>query len=182
MPLIPLIGLCPIWWLWIVLGKTETEFSGLHAYKCRQQTNTFIMVHADWSSCRFILHWKGHAKDKHVFVYNIITEELCSSLMDNGWNMKITKIRNVKFVRTNVAEGYLKFRHHISRATFYADIIYNLHKMHWDKTCTSRKHGKKEPQPFSHCGSFDHHDLQSLNNCIFVFFGFMSAILKLWGM
>jgi hypothetical protein len=24
---------------------------------------------------------------------------------------------------------------------------------------TSRKHGKKEPQSFSHCGSFDHHDV-----------------------
>jgi hypothetical protein len=30
---------------------------------------------------------------------------------------------------------------------------------------TSRKHGHKEPQSFSHCGSFDHPDLQSLNNC-----------------
>ena len=28
---------------------------------------------------------------------------------------------------------------------------------------------KKEPQSFSHCGSFDHHDLQPLNDCIFVF-------------
>ena len=43
---------------------------------------------------------------------------------------------------------------------------------------TSRKHGKKEPQLFYHCGSFDHHDLQSLNNCIFAF---TTAILKIWG-
>ena len=28
----------------------------------------------------------------------------------------------------------------------------------------SRKHGKKEPQSFSHSGSFDHPGLQSLNN------------------
>jgi hypothetical protein len=28
---------------------------------------------------------------------------------------------------------------------------------------------KKEPRSFSHCGSFDHRDLQSLNECIFVF-------------
>ena len=46
----------------------------------------------------------------------------------------------------------------------------------------SRHHGKKEPQLFYHCGSFDHPDLQSLNNCKFVcFFGFTTAILKLWG-
>ena len=34
---------------------------------------------------------------------------------------------------------------------------------------TSRKHGKKEPQLFFYCSSFDHHALQLLNNCIFVF-------------
>jgi hypothetical protein len=33
----------------------------------------------------------------------------------------------------------------------------------------SRKHGKKEPQLFFHCGSFDDLDLQSLNECRFVF-------------
>ena len=36
-------------------------------------------------------------------------------------------------------------------------------------TNTSRKHGKKEPHTFSYCGSFDHPDLQSINECIFVF-------------
>ena len=34
---------------------------------------------------------------------------------------------------------------------------------------TSKKHGKKEPQSFSHCGSFDHPDLQSVNDCKSVF-------------
>ena len=34
---------------------------------------------------------------------------------------------------------------------------------------TSREHCKRELQSFSHCGSFDHPDLQSLNDCIFVF-------------
>jgi hypothetical protein len=34
---------------------------------------------------------------------------------------------------------------------------------------TSRKYGKKEPQSFSHYGYFDHPDLQSLKDCIFVF-------------
>ena len=55
------------------------------------------------------------------------------------------------------------------------------HVTGWTCKHTSRKYGKKEPQSFSHCGSFDHLDLQSLNNCIFVFLGFMTAILKFWG-
>jgi hypothetical protein len=29
---------------------------------------------------------------------------------------------------------------------------------------------KKYPQSFVHCGSFDHPDLQSLNDCRFLFF------------
>ena len=33
----------------------------------------------------------------------------------------------------------------------------------------SRKHGKKEMQSFSHYGSFDHPDMQSLKNCRFIF-------------
>ena len=43
------------------------------------------------------------------------------------------------------------------------------------------EHGKIEPQLFSHCDSFDHPDMQSLNDCIFVFFGFTTAILNFWG-
>ena len=38
------------------------------------------------------------------------------------------------------------------------------------ETYTSRKHGKKEPQSVCHCTSFDHPDLQSLNDCRFVHF------------
>ena len=52
---------------------------------------------------------------------------------------------------------------------------------------TSRKHGKKEPQSFSHCGSFDHHAMQSLNNCRFVFldlptntFGILGVVIHRW--
>jgi hypothetical protein len=35
---------------------------------------------------------------------------------------------------------------------------------------TSRKHGKKEPQSFVHCGSFDHLDMHSLNDYKLGFF------------
>ena len=33
---------------------------------------------------------------------------------------------------------------------------------------TSRKHGKIESHSFSHCSSFDHHDMQSLNDYFFL--------------
>ena len=69
-----------------------------------------------------------------MFVYDTVTEELCSSLMDKGWNTKITRIRDMEFVKTTIAEGSLKFRYHISRATLYANFIYNRHMMLPDRT------------------------------------------------
>ena len=47
---------------------------------------------------------------------------------------------------------------------------------------TSRKHGKKEPQSFVQCGSFDHPDLHSLNDYNFVFFGLPTEVLGIWGL
>jgi hypothetical protein len=47
---------------------------------------------------------------------------------------------------------------------------------------TSRKHGKKESQSFVHCSSFDHLDLQSLNDCKFFFFGLPTEFLGIWGL
>ena len=46
---------------------------------------------------------------------------------------------------------------------------------------TGRKHGKKESQLFSHCGSFDHHALQPLNNCMYVFLGLPIVTLIIMG-
>jgi hypothetical protein len=50
--------------------------------------------------------------------------------------------------------------------------------MNHNITITSRKHGKKEPQSFFHCGSFDHPDMQSLKNFRLVFMVGNSII---WG-
>ena len=41
---------------------------------------------------------------------------------------------------------------------------------------------KKELQLFSHCGSFDHHALQSLNNCRFVFLNLPTGTLDILGL
>jgi hypothetical protein len=46
---------------------------------------------------------------------------------------------------------------------------------------TSRKHGKKEPQSFVHCGSFDHPDMQSLNDYKFFSFLFYDCNLEILG-
>jgi hypothetical protein len=46
----------------------------------------------------------------------------------------------------------------------------------------SRKHGKKEPQSFVHCSSFDHPVLHSLNDYKFVIFGLLIEFLRIWGL
>ena len=47
---------------------------------------------------------------------------------------------------------------------------------------TSRKHGKKESQSFSHYGSFDHHAMQSLNNYRLVFIDLPNGTLSNLGL
>jgi hypothetical protein len=47
---------------------------------------------------------------------------------------------------------------------------------------TSRKHGKKEPQSFVHCGSFDHPDMHLLNDYKFVTFVLPNKVLGIWGL
>ena len=47
---------------------------------------------------------------------------------------------------------------------------------------TSKKLCDKEPQSFSHCGSFDHLALQSLNNCRFVFLHLLADTLGILGL
>ena len=46
---------------------------------------------------------------------------------------------------------------------------------------TSRKHGKKEPQSFVRCDSFDHFDLHSLNDYKIVLFVYQLNFLGIWG-
>jgi hypothetical protein len=40
---------------------------------------------------------------------------------------------------------------------------------------------KKNRSRFSHCGSFDHPNLQSLNESGFVFLGLPTEVLRIWG-
>ena len=71
------------------------------------------MVHANRSSVDLFYVGNGMQRTNTLFVHDIVTVELCSSLMDKGWNMKITRICDVEFVNTTIAEGSLKFRYHV---------------------------------------------------------------------
>ena len=71
-------------------------------------------------------------RTKTMFVYKHASDELCASLMDSGWDSKVTFGADV--LKTIVARDSLKFRYHISRSTLYANFVYNRHKMLRDNT------------------------------------------------
>ena len=52
----------------------------------------------------------------------------------------------------------------------------------WADPSTSREHGEKEPHSLSHCGSFAHHALSSLNNYIIVFLDLPTGTLSILGL
>ena len=65
------------------------------------------------------------------------------------------------------------------RRIFYTNHVFHIHPR---RSCTTRKHCEKEPQSFPHCGSFDHPDRQSLNDCRFGFFHLPTEIAGSWGL
>lgn len=73
-------------------------------------------------------------RTKMMFVYKEVTEELCASLMDRGWDTKITRIRDAEFLKTIAARGSMSFRYHIPRSTLYANFVYNRYRLLPDKT------------------------------------------------
>ena len=58
-----------------------------------------------------------------------------------------------------------------------ANPLFTIYWCHWYKTLA-----EKEPQLFSHYGSFDQPALQSLNDCKFCCFGLPTKILGIWGL
>jgi hypothetical protein len=50
-----------------------------------------------------------------------------------------------------------------------------------DSQVTNRKHGKKEPQSFVYCGSFDHPNLHSFNDYKLLLYGLLADFLGNWG-
>lgn len=62
-----------------------------------------------------------------LFVFKNVNEELCSSLMDQGWNNKVTIGADI--IRTEVHLPSLNFRYHLGRSTLYSNFVYNRSRM-----------------------------------------------------
>jgi len=68
-----------------------------------------------------------------MFIYKHVTKELYASLMDNGWDEKITRIQDKGFFKIIVPLGSLNFRYHISHSILYSNFVYTCHRMQGDK-------------------------------------------------
>jgi len=62
-----------------------------------------------------------------MFVFKNVSEDLCSSLMDQGWDDKV--IIGADIIRTKVHLPSLSFRYHSSRSTLYSNFVYNRSRM-----------------------------------------------------
>jgi hypothetical protein len=62
-----------------------------------------------------------------MWVFKDVTEELYSSLMDGGWDSKITIGANI--LKCTVKRESLIFRYHIARSTLYVRFFYNRQRM-----------------------------------------------------
>ena len=78
----------------------------------------------------------------------------------------------------HVFYGVYFFEAHLStHQSKMGDMLRKVAKKH--PLNTSRKHSKKEPQSFSHCGSFDHLGMQSLAKRLQIFiFHFVAKKIK----
>ncbi|KAG0596266.1 hypothetical protein M758_UG238500 [Ceratodon purpureus] len=77
-----------------------------------------ITVMVDLFSCAQSIH-----RCKTLFFFKGVTEELMSSLMDKGWNSKVTMGGDV--VRCTIDPATIMFRYHIVRSTLYTNFQFN---------------------------------------------------------
>lgn len=66
-------------------------------------------------------------KTKVMWIIKDVDDDLCASMMDKGWDLKITKAADV--IKTVVHQQSLRFRYHIGRSTLYANFVYNRWRM-----------------------------------------------------
>jgi hypothetical protein len=81
---------------------------------------------------------EGIHKTPTMFVFKQMTDDLCSSLMDKGWDHKITVGADV--IKCVIPRASLVLRYHIGRSTFYALFFYNHLKMLTDSTWAAIDH------------------------------------------
>lgn len=58
-----------------------------------------------------------------MWIFKEVSDQLCQSLMDGGWDSKVTFGADV--IKCMVAKPSLIFRFHIARSTLYARFVYN---------------------------------------------------------
>lgn len=75
---------------------------------------------------------EGIHRTPTMFVFKQMTDDLCSSLMDRGWDLKITVGADV--IKCVIPRASLVLRYHIGRSTLYALFVYNRLKMLPDST------------------------------------------------
>ena len=76
----------------------------------------------DLFSCAQTIH-----RSKTLFVFKAVTEELMSSLMDKGWNSKVTMGGHV--VQCTIDLATITFRYHIVRSTLYTNFQFNRERL-----------------------------------------------------
>ena len=88
---------------------------------------------------------------------------------------EIIRVCNIFFIKMWLAQTIIL--HYSWFVMTYCQVLYI-----GDWINTSTKHGQKELQSFSHCDFFDHHALQSLNNCNYVLLGLPTSPLGISGL
>lgn len=59
-----------------------------------------------------------------MFVFKHMTEDICASHMDAGWNSKIIIVANI--IQMTISHESLSFRYHISMSILHANFVYDL--------------------------------------------------------
>ena len=70
---------------------------------------------------------KSSYRTTTMWIFKNVNEELCQSLMDGGWNTKITIGADI--IKCTVHKEPLVFRYHIARSTLYATFVFNRERM-----------------------------------------------------
>lgn len=62
-----------------------------------------------------------------MWIFNQVPDVLCDSLMDAGWDSKITIGADI--LKCTIKRESMSFQYHIARSTLYVRFFYNRHRM-----------------------------------------------------
>jgi len=75
----------------------------------------------------FSAAWDNIHRTPTMFFFKNVSKDLCASLMDDGWDEKVTYGADV--IKTVVHRPSITFKYHIGRSTLYVNFIYNRSRM-----------------------------------------------------